>query len=424
LKIINQLKVNARAVFNSSLSKEFMLFSISTLVLQVLRMGNSFVGAKLLGPEIWGYWYILNLILIYGPNIQLGALNAMNRDVPICRGENNWAKVYEIQDNSLGFQILSGLILSICVLLYALLINENGKSLPLLCMSFLIFAHNLYMWFQMYLKSIAHFNVFSIQQIIFGILLIFITIPLTFFKGLNGFIIGQFITTILTISIIINIEKIKINPKINFPIILKLIKVGWPILGVGLVFTLLKTVDRWMIAGFLGKTQLGYYSLALMVSNVLFLLPMVVAQQIYPRMAETWGKTKSLSDVMRWAKIQTMLSVSLSTFSALIVGFLVKILVPLILPEYLPGLPAVYPMLLVPVFFSFITGTGNMLNTIGRQKVYLLMQLCLLPVMVILDFLAIKLGFGIAGVAYATMTTFALYSLIFLAITKLIIKHN
>ncbi len=424
MKTIKQLKENARAVFNSSLSKEFILFSISTMILQVFRMGNGFVGAKLLGPEIWGYWYVLNLILLYGPNIQLGVLNAMNRDIPICRGENNWARVYEIQDNSLGFQILSGLILSISILLYALLINENGNLFPLLFMSFLIFAHNLYMWFQMYLKSRAHFNVFSIQQIIFGILLVSITIPLTFFKGLNGFIIGQFVAIIITIFVIFKIEKIKIKPKINFSIILKLIKVGWPILGVGLVFTLLMTVDRWIITGFLGKTQLGYYSLALMVTNVLFLLPMVVAQQIYPRMAEAWGKTKCITDVLKWAKIQTRLSVSLSLFLALIVGFLVKILVPLILPEYLPGLPAVYPMLLVPVFFSFITGTGNMLNTIGRQKVYLLMQLCLLPVMVILDFLAIKLGFGIAGVAYATMTTFALYSLIFLAITKLIIKHN
>jgi O-antigen/teichoic acid export membrane protein len=409
--IVNKTLHYFSYVKDHPLTSEFAFFAFSTLLLQASKMIVSFVGAKLLGPTVWGEWYLLNLILLYGPNIQLGTLNAMNRDVPIFRGRQEWVRVREIQENALGFQLLTGVLLTLVVWSAAFIVFPQKLRIPTFCIGFLLFFNMVYLWLQMYLKSMACFHFFSRQQIIFGFLLPLIAIPLTFRLSLTGFILGQALTTAVVSYLVWKMLRITLLPSLRWDIIWQLIKIGWPILTVGFVYTLIRTIDRWVIAGYLGSTQLGHFSLALLASNVLLLLPMVVAQQIYPRMAECWGRTRKIDAVFKWVKVQIAVSVLLSCTAAFIVGVSMKLLVPILLPEYLPGLPAVYPMLLIPILLSLASGFANLMNTIDKQVYCLAVQLVTLPIMIILDIVFVNLGFGIIGVSWATVFAFAGYSL-------------
>ncbi|MDA3898332.1 MAG: oligosaccharide flippase family protein [Desulfobacteraceae bacterium] len=390
---------------------EFFLFSFTTFLLLISRLVAYFWAAKLLGPETWGKWFLFDLVIIYGPNFQFGTLNAMNKDVPLYRGKQNFDKIVEIQSNSFGFQIIISILCAFFIFLYGFVKGplELKWTYLFFCLFFLF--HMIYLWEQFYLKSMAFFNYFSQQQAFFAFFFVLFTIPFTYWKGLSGFITGQLLATSIMVVLIWK-QKVSVVPRWNRTKIIQLIRIGFPIMLVGLIFSLFKTIDRWIVIAFFTEKQLGYFSIAIMSFNVLLILQMVVAQQVYPRMAEAWGRTQEIKEILKWVRLQIGVSVLLSILAATIFAFLIKFIINHFLIEYSPGLAAVYPMLFGPVFLSFAGAFGNLLNTINKQNHYLAVQIFTLPIFIGLDIWFVKNGYGLPGVALGTSITFFIYSLI------------
>ena len=71
---------------------------------------------------------------------------------------------------------------------------------------------------------------------------------------------------------------------------IRVTRMGFPIMLVGLLGSLYYTADRWIAAGSLTAADAGSYGLASLVASAAFLVPMVIAQQQYPRLANLYGK--------------------------------------------------------------------------------------------------------------------------------------
>ena len=90
-----------------SFFREFLGFGSSTIVERGSRLASSLVAAALLGPAVWGYWFLLNLILQYGMLVHLGAVNGMNREVPAVMGRGDVTEAETLRRSAFGFLILS-----------------------------------------------------------------------------------------------------------------------------------------------------------------------------------------------------------------------------------------------------------------------------------------------------------------------------
>lgn len=408
---LNKLENRFHLVERRGALKEFAVFASSTLWQQATRFGTNLIAATHLGPANWGLWQILSLILMYGPNAHLGTLNGMNREVPLLKGQGEPEKALRAQSASLGFLLMTT-ILTTLVFAGAMarwapphLTHLTFHLLPLFMLT------QFYIWLQIYLKSNAQFALVSKQLFVFALLLAGLAIPLTLWQGLVGFIWGQFFATLGTILLILRTFPIDIMPRVDWAESWRLIRVGAPIMVVGLLFTLMTTVDRWAITTFLGAEQLGFYSISLMASSILNMLPTVVAEQIYPRMVEAWGRTRQVAIVRTWTVRQILLSSAVTLVAIVPVAIAAPWGVSLFLPKFLPGLPAIYPMLLPPLFLALAGGFGNALNTLSKQHIYLAVQAASLPVLVAVTFVFIKAGWGIVGVAWANAVAFGLYAL-------------
>ncbi len=386
----------------------------------------SFIGAKFLGPSLWGKWQILNLILIYGPNAQMGVLNAMNRNVPLLRGQGKHEIVKETQSTVFSFQLIVSLLLIILVNLIALLWFPKDLLLPTFLLGVLLFVTMIHLYFQVYMKSTLNFYLFGKQQILLSILLFFLSPIVVLMPKISSIILVR--TFAITAVLLLIWKELRFSPifKLDFAIIKELIRIGWPILSVGLVYTAMTTVDRIIIARYLGSTQLGYYSIAIMVSNLILLIPLIIAQQIYPRMTESWGKTRSMNEIFKWMKRQIITSLLLSMIVIVCMALTVKPIVSYFLPKYISGIPAVYPILLLPILTSFLWAISNAMNSIGKQKLYLYIQIISLVLLIIFDAIAVKFNFGITGIAWATVIAFIMDVLLSLSGIVLIsrnVKH-
>ena len=219
---------------------------------------------------------------------------------------------------------------------------------------------------------------------------------------------------LLTILFIFKITPVRLQIKFDLKESLHLIKIGFPIMIGMILFTFMITADRWIIATFLNLKELGYYSLSIMVLRGLTLIPRVISQQIFPRLAKTWGSTSNYEDLTKWIRINMVMCLCLTTP--------VVLLVRNYMPEFIPGITAMKIGLIVPFFFGLSTVFANLLNIIGKQLELMLIRGAALLFDIVLNIIFVKMGLGINGIALGTALTFGLYYLAVAAFGKSAIK--
>lgn len=400
-----------RRAQDSSLLREFVLFSFSTLLLQASRFAVNLLAAKQLGPSVWGLWYMLNLVLAYGSVVHLGVINAMNRDVPLFRGRQDAEKVHLVQAVTLAVLVITTTVSGLILLVGAVVWSDQLLRGPLAMLALLFTVTQVYTYLQMYLKSYGLFTQMSYQQVAFALLFPLAVVPLTLAYHLVGFILGQTIITTLVSLYILSTSGITLKLVFDFAEALRLMRVGLPIMLVGLLYTLLTTADRWVITALLDVEQLGYYSLAIMMLGIVSLIPMVIAQQMYPRMAEAWGRTGDPKAVLGWALKQASMATVVTLPLIVLLYLTASPLIANFLPVYSPGIGAMKVILIGPLFLALSGGFGNALNTLDKQAYLLGVQAAAILVNVGLNIVFIRAGLGITGVALGTSLTFVTYGL-------------
>jgi O-antigen/teichoic acid export membrane protein len=392
------------------LAPEFAFFAGSTLLLQACRFGVSVVAAKLLGPLSFGIWNAVSSILVYGLSAHGGVLNGMNREVPYHAGRRDAAKVAQVRRVSLTVGLLSAFV--------AGLLTLGASQLPmwgpavraaLIATAALLLVQQVYQYFQFALKSGLRFDLMSWQQIALSVAFPAAVIPLTAKFGLNGFIASQALAMAVVSALITRFLPFKLDLEWNWPETVRLARIGLPIMTAGILYALLTTVDRWVVLALLGTVSLGYYTLAILTMSALAVLPNVISDQMYPRMALTFGSEPSYRALVPLMRRQIILSLAVVTPVLAFVALILLPSAPRILPAFAPG---VVPAQIASVSFVFLGvsgGYGNFLNTVGKQRSYLAAQTLALVINVLLSIVLVTLGLGLAGVAFSLVLAYAVY---------------
>jgi O-antigen/teichoic acid export membrane protein len=411
-------------LLGAGLLREFVVFSATTLAYQGSRFVVNTVAAKILGPTAYGIWNGLALILLYGPSLHLGVLNAMNRDVPRYQGKGDEKKVESVRQMAFGIMLVSSLLAGL-----GLIIISYWASYPSLVkssirlMGFALLVQHAYIYFQMYLASAIRFDLMSLQQVVFSLLLPAITIPLTVRWGLQGFIVGQILTTLVISILIARLVSFRPIVRFEFQEIKRMIAVGFPIMAAGLLYEVFSTLDRWVILAYLGAEQLGYYSLAIIVASIVRVLPRAVAQQIYPRMAKRYGETGHLKALKPLILRQVILGAAVTMCAVAGVSLLFPPFVRAFLPAYVPGIPAMTIVLGGLLFSAVGSGFGDFFNAVDKQAYYLGVQAVVIPVGFGINVALIKMGLGIEGVALGTALNNLVYGGLLALIGWRVLKH-
>ena len=262
---------------------EFSLFSASTALYQGSRFLVFLLVARWIGPEQFGLWNVLSLILVYGSIVGLGVPNGMNREVPKLQGQGDYEQAQQIANFSFGFMLLVSGASALVIALAALFPGLSSQArFPLFCMGILFLTTQMYIYFQVLLRCHVRFRTMSLQQLIFALVNPLVVLPLAYFLGLNGFILGQALMALGISLLIRQIAPLRVAAAFRWQSFLPLAKIGLPILGAGLLYGLLTTVDRWVVLHYLGTEALGHYGVPILTLSLLSLLPKVVGGTAVP----------------------------------------------------------------------------------------------------------------------------------------------
>lgn len=406
LRRLRSLVAKAQNSNEKPFFKEFLRFASSTGFVQFARVASGLVVAALVDPVAWGTWYLLNLIIAYGGLTQLGALNGMNREVPSALGNQDHDLARAIRRSALGVLLLTTGIAALLLLAAGVTIPSVTLSDEFLLTIGLLLVTQMFTYASTSLRSTTHFTQLSRIQVLQGVLHPALSILGAVLAGIPGFILGQIIALGLCNLATVGAGTVIWRPRIDLKLSRHLIAVGFPIMLVGLVHTLFATVDRWIVAGRLGPEALGHYSLAIMALSAVALLPQVISQQFYPRMAYAWSANANPLELQRMATKQR-----LYTFLAVVpmVGLIILLAPPVVnafLPAYSPGIQAILVTATVPLVSTVGQGYGGILHVLNRQYWYMGAILAALVVNVVASLLLVG-PYGLVGVAFGTLTAFA-----------------
>jgi O-antigen/teichoic acid export membrane protein len=192
------------------------------------------------------------------------------------------------------------------------------------------------------------------------------------------------------------------------PVWRRLFHIGFPIMVAGALFTLFVTSDRWIAALLLGAGGAAPYALASLIGSAMIVLPTVVSQQTYPRMAIAYGQHHDEDRILAMARHQGAIAFALAAPVACIGAVAVTVLIPRVLPGYADSVwPSVIILFgLTPLAAS--SGYGNYLNVVGLQWTFLAVGVSSLSMGIVMMFIG-GMGLGLIGIALGAAIAYFVY---------------
>ena len=386
-------------------------FAAGTLVYQVGRLALSLVAARMLGPEVFGDWVLIMLLVVYLNATGLGVTNGAGREIPYLTGADRGPEATRVADVASAVTLLSGLAAGFAAAgLAALLLGGHLDGTSLVLVAVAAALQHPFLLEQVLFRSWFAFRQAALQLSVLGIVVLASGLALVGY-GVDGLLISQIVTYGVAITLGVKFLPYVPRPRWQMQIVRPLVSVGFPIMLAGLMYGLLTTLDRWLVATFLERADVGYYGLVGIVLSGLLLVPQLLAQQFYPRMAFIYGKGSSRVELLALARLQGLIAGAAVAVVAVSIAVLALVAVPIALPDYRPSLMPLAIALVGVVAYAFGSGFGNLLNTVGAHRRFLGIQTVALLVNVGLAAGLLALGFGLEAVAVASTVGMALYSM-------------
>lgn len=405
--LINKIKEN-------NIVRNIFSFGSATLLSAGLSFVVGVLTRNMLGPEQYGYWLTVSMLFSFVPLFQLGTVNAMNRDVPFYLARKDYKRAKEIKNLTLSFIFTLPLFLVVIFLVISGLLFFIDISyeyqIGFLLASFISFFIFLSTYVEMYYKSEQNFKMASKLVSVKSISQSLITLLFIYLIGYEGLYIGMLLA--LIIEVIMGRKSFQgFEFQFDLNKYKKLIKTGFPILLVGLIWSILIASDRLVITIFMTPEDLGNYGVGMLIFNSMMLLPQVIGQVLYPKIVELVS-TKKYDEIKRlYWKVNKILAITVGLI--VVAGyFLFPIFINYFMPDYKEGIKAGQILILGIYPLTLVGFAANYFNATHNQKIYINILVLIIVLNLILSLIFLLWKNEISSVAIGTSIAYLLYFLL------------
>lgn len=365
---------------------------------------------------MWGIWQGTKLVLLHGANLHLGVQNGMHRELPILRGKKDLAQQAIITDVTFTFSFAVALVVSLGILFSTFAIRMGPElRLGLRFIAAMVFLQYIYSFYGSLFRANNEFDIVSWVTVIDGIGH-GLSVALIFPFGFAGFLAGQVLRLLVATVFSLRRSSYTVSWRWDGKTLKSLMFIGFPIMLMVSANVIFTTIDRLLILKFLDTRNLGFYSLGNLAFSPLLMIFSASNSVMYPRFTERYGETGDPCSLRHYI---IMPIEALSLVMAVLVGIVyiaLPLLVRVFLPEYAAGILAAQILMFGLFFYALAGMAGNMLLTINKQVLRLWIILVSTLFNLIFSYAALRLGYGIAGVAAGTSLAYFVFFVISLTV--------
>jgi len=352
----------------------------------------------------------------------LGILSAAERELPYYFGKNDHARSEKIKNNAFAFTFILSFLIFFGIVAYAFGVRHRVSTsyfYGLLTVAILAFGGQYGLFYTVLLRANKNFSILSQAKVLFALIWLVLTLSLVIPFNIYGIYLVAIGVMIVDISFCYYKTRYSFDFELDIRELKRLFVIGAPLILLSVGIISIRNIDKIFIANMLGSEQLGYYSIAIMASDYIFTIPATLSIVMFPRFQESYALKDNIVDIQNFVNTPTQI---LSYSVAIIIGFAFLILPPVImviLPQYIEGIMSVKILLLGTFFISLTHPSSQFLITLNKQIYIIPLVFFAVAIAGLLDYLFIKWGYGINGVALATGIANFLYYLLILGYAML-----
>lgn len=382
------------------------------ILLIIIGMITSVVVTRILGPELRGVYATAGVISAIGAQFCNLGLHSSNTYAV--------AKDRSLLPMLLGNSLLVSFGLGAIVAILVWFIFRFAPVLAPIHGMILVFSlisiplGIAYMLLQNLLLGIQKIRVINVVEVTIKILALIFICTIIVWKNVTveKILIAGLITSIIGVIWVLKELSTFINKKISLSIKVfkENIKYGLKAYFAALFAFLTLKMSLLMVQYMLGAEQTGFYSAALSIADMIFILPVVIGTILFPKLSEMQDKIKKWEYTKRIALLVGVMMLILTGIPAIFAKYIIKILYG---SEFLPAVPAFMYLMPGILLLSINTIFMNYFASIGMPPVTIYSPFIALILNFILNIKLIPLykivGASISSViVYGCMLAFSL----------------
>lgn len=419
------------ASLKSTLISDSMRNIFANLIGLPVSIVSSLLIARILGPELTGVTAAtILLVLNYTVHAHLGALNALGQRYPYLVGQGSRDAQEEITRMPrviLGFVSIGAGGAAMIVLGLAFWQFLNGSRLLALGFIFGAVIAILLLYKTYYIFVIRSTNQFVYLS---RYTLMFSWLPLAWVAGARyGGVVGQWIALgatelIMCVALYRNVGR-DIKWEFDLKASWQYIKLGFPIYSVGTLFGVFTTIDRLTVAIFLGTTALGLYGVASMAATFLGIVPGMIGQIMWPRMAEKFGVAgQNWREILPFIEKPTFLMAFLLPILIGVVILAIPPVTEILLPRYTSGIAAAQISIITVYFLGLMGMYATFLGTSLRLLPYGIVTALGIGLNLTGSYLGVHFGWGLVGIAWTKVIAYGVVAVLLFCYVERLFNHQ
>lgn len=407
-----------------SIIKEASVYSFSKYFAEIFLALKGFIIATFLGPSLYGLWSFIKTIIFSAKYFSFGTSDAMLRQIPLNKGKKEFDKNYKIKQTSLTFRLLVSFIVCFIIIILSFTNKINEYKIETQLLGIVFIFQSIYYYSLDKFRSETKIIQLSKMEFFYALLTTILGISLLLISKVQGLLLSLIITHTILFFYLWKNKDLLFDFMIEFKLLKKLFRIGFPITVLILCIYLMQNMDKILIYIFLGNTMTGYYGLASFLLNIINYIPLTLSTVLFPRMMYKFGKTNNRNEIEEYFHRPMEL---VSGIMPLILGLLfinIDLAITFFLPEYIPSINTIRILIIGLYFYSILSIPINILIAFNKQKQFMYISIIILIIQVVLQFLAIKLGYNIIGVAIVTGFIFFLSSFLAIIYTLFLFRKS
>lgn len=426
-KVMKGIRMQKRTN-RQEIMKNVSFYSGSTYIAQMLSFLRGFLNARILGPALYGVWSALNIVLSYRSYLHLGSLNAMNREIPYNNGKGLEDRANKAREVTFTFSFILSIVFSCILIIMAVVLRKKLlliETIGLVAIAFIAFLYSFQEFYETALTALKRFDIVSKAKIIFPLISVILTLILVpRFK-----IYGVYLTAVLFVLLYSSYFYFKKPYKLKLCFDIRewfrLVRMGFPIMSVHFLQGNITNLGGILVLLLLGKTNMGYYSVAMLAGRFLMYFPNSITMTFEPYMFQKYGETHNILDIKKFlikpALVMSFLFPVILAFYYTGVTFFIRYF----LSEYVVAIYPFFIILIARFFISFSPTTFAFVTAINKQRRLIPIYIIGIAIMAASSLVLINNGFGILSIPIGLLLSFFFIgSAIFLYAMKHYVKST
>ncbi|MEO5361016.1 MAG: oligosaccharide flippase family protein [Nitrospirota bacterium] len=353
---------------NETLIQNISRYVASNIFQRACGIVNTFIKPKLLPPELYGLWNLINIITTYATYAHLGTRNAMFYLLPYHKSRDETTECNNIKAAVFYGSMFLSTIIVIGVWIYAFYGNLTKiEQAGLLSAGIIILLNCIFDYQFNEISANKQFKLISSINYTRSVIAVILNAALIYYLSIYGMYLSALLSVFIMVIYMHMSSPVKLVEPFNITVFIDLTKKGLPILIYNISNDLISSIDRIIIAYFLGLKELGYYSITGLVFNFLVQIPgdarEVVEVDLMGSVSNT-DREKMLDDYFFQPLSYT------SHFMPIILGpsfFLIVPFIHLVLPKYIQGIVPTQIVTIGSYFFALAFIARGIIVSYNKQ---------------------------------------------------------